>query len=328
MRRCNRLSLVPCAARGGASRRVSLQSGLSAFSRQRFSREKHEFPAQRREYGGASTLVRPPGTGGEAPNPLAVSPLEMLALPLLRFPGNISYLTPKVVAQPASGESPDSTKGDGAGDDLRGANGALTRESGEESSGARNAVDFLDTPPEVPEVFEEDYGEQRLREHFLSSPLVGFDSEAKPAVFGKRNRTAIVQLSTDKVCAVWRVSGLRTLPPLLAEVLASEKIAKACQGALLERETLEDEFFRPELRNFVDLFEIAKVLNTSPRSLQGLVAIFCRARLRKEQRCSNWEQDPLSKAQLEYIGNLSGSFFFGVSWQTVVLVVLSFCFRA
>ena len=88
---------------------------------------------------------RPP-TG---PNPsLSISPLEILALPQLRFAGRVA-------------------------------------------------------------VVSTEQEEERLADHFLSQKIVGLDCEAKPALFGRRNKTAIVQISSEETCAIWRVFDVR-----------------------------------------------------------------------------------------------------------------------
>jgi hypothetical protein len=90
------------------------------------------------------------------------------------------------------------------------------------------------------------------------------------------------------------------LPATLRKILGAEHITKAAQGALGEKHTLQQEFDHPEISNFVDLYGIAKRLNTQPRSLQGLVGIFMKHRLQKDQRCSDWEKDQLTDAQIQY----------------------------
>ncbi|CAD7929781.1 unnamed protein product [Amoebophrya sp. A25] len=177
--------------------------------------------------------------------------------------------------------------------------------------------------------------EALIRQHFFKpGALVGFDSEAKPALFGRRNRTALIQMATDELCVVWRnplfvqrnkeklgcedssrstsseSSSSRPSPsskseesefffPLLTEILEASSMKKVAQGANGELEQLSREF-AIDARNFVCLFEIAHQLQTNPRSLQGLVGIFLRHRLKKDLRCSNWEREALTKAQLDY----------------------------
>lgn len=147
--------------------------------------------------------------------------------------------------------------------------------------------------------------EDRSVQSFFKEPpgnIVGLDSEAKPS-FGlpphRKNRTAIIQLATHNVACIWRVSGLSELPPTLSSILESEHILKVAQGAALERQTLHNEF-NIVCQKFVDLHELAMSYKCQPRSLQALVGIFLERRLRKEERCSNWDQNPLSQEQVDY----------------------------
>ncbi|CAD7941880.1 unnamed protein product [Amoebophrya sp. A120] len=242
-----------------------------------------------------SPLPRASSPSSGPPLDLTITPLEVLALPVLKFSGRVLVLT--------------------------------SRED------EREHADLL-------------------RRHFLNaSPetIIGFDSEAKPALFGRKNRTAVLQLATRELCALWRnpyfvrsrgprvVTTSSTAPedqtrrtadssslsrnetgeeqvrrdysdqtdskifdfPLLTKILESDKICKVTQGASGELEQLSQEF-GIEGQRFVCLFELAHYLQTNPRSLQGLVGIFLRHRLKKDLRCSNWELESLSKAQLEY----------------------------
>lgn len=132
--------------------------------------------------------------------------------------------------------------------------------------------------------------------------IVGFDSEAKPS-FGlpphRKNRTALIQVSTSEVCCIWRVSGLSTLPPTLNALMRNGDILKVAQGAGLERQTLDAEFGVTG-EGFIDLHELATAYRCQPRSLQGLVGIFLEKYLKKEERCTDWEQNPLTQAQVDY----------------------------
>lgn len=74
---------------------------------------------------------------------------------------------------------------------------------------------------------------------------------------------------------------------------------KVAQGATHEVVTLREESGICA-QSFIDLHHIALNLRTTPRSLQGLVALFLKRRLSKEQRLTDWEQIPLTQAQIEY----------------------------
>merc|ERR1740123_1852506 len=89
------------------------------------------------------------------------------------------------------------------------------------------------------------------------------------------------------------------MPPLLRKILEDPSKCKVAQGAAHEVNSLRDEFGL-NAQSFIDLHHIALHLRTTPRSLQGLVALFMSKRLPKEQRLTDWERAPLTQAQIEY----------------------------
>ena len=141
--------------------------------------------------------------------------------------------------------------------------------------------------------------EQRIQSVFQNESVIGFDTESLPSTaFGPKNKIALVQLATEHVAVLWRISELRCVPPVLTEILQDPSRHKVGQGAVHEVEALKK--WNVSAQSFVDLHHIALHLRTHPRSLQGLVALFLKTRLMKEQRLTNWEQSPLTRAQMEY----------------------------
>lgn len=142
--------------------------------------------------------------------------------------------------------------------------------------------------------------EQRVERLFAGETLLGFDSESRPgsALIGK-GRTALIQIASEHAACIWRLGELGCIPPVLRSLIEDPARHMSAQGATQEVETLCEEWgVNPS--SFIDLHHIALHLRTTPRSLQGLVALFMRKRLSKEQRLSNWEQSPLTQAQIEY----------------------------
>lgn len=134
---------------------------------------------------------------------------------------------------------------------------------------------------------------------FTQEKLVGFDTEAKPPTLmsTRRNKTSLFQLSTADVCLLWRVG--HTLPKELVEFLGNPEIVKVAQGAKHELSQLYQDF-GVECSGFIDLYHIATEMRLQPKSLEGAVAIFLERRLNKGQRLSNWENESLTPAQIEY----------------------------
>jgi len=142
--------------------------------------------------------------------------------------------------------------------------------------------------------------EQRIEALFDGETLLGFDSESRPtSAISPNNRIAIIQLATERCACLWRVGELKSVPPLLRRLLEDGQVHKVAQGATHELKSLQEEWgVSPQ--SFIDLHHIALSLRTTPRSLQGLVALFMKKRLGKEQRLSDWEQVPLTQEQIEY----------------------------
>lgn len=149
---------------------------------------------------------------------------------------------------------------------------------------------------------------QKIREllglDFLDKrPVIGFDTESKPkALYSrKRNRTALIQLSSEDVCVMFRTASQTSLPSYLSDILNDERIIKIGQGIELDSRDLSDDFGRTiNLKSCVDLFKIATHLQCQPKSLQGLVAMFLNQRLLKDMRISDWEAETLRAEQVQY----------------------------
>lgn len=139
--------------------------------------------------------------------------------------------------------------------------------------------------------------EQRIQTWFAGEHLLGFDTESRPSRTSD-NPIAIVQLATEQAACIWRISERRAVPPLLRSLLEDSAVHKVGQGVGLEIGPLQNLGLGP--RSFIDLHAIALRLRVHPCSLQGLVALFMQRQLGKEQRLTDWEQVPLTAAQIEY----------------------------
>lgn len=142
--------------------------------------------------------------------------------------------------------------------------------------------------------------EQRVEDLFRGEALLGYDSESRPAAgLARQRRAAVIQLATERAACLWRVGELGRVPPLLRRLLEDPSVHKVTQGAVHEVAALQEEW-GVNAQSFIDLHHMALNLRTTPRSLQGLVALFMRKCLGKEERLSDWEQVPLTQAQIEY----------------------------
>lgn len=147
----------------------------------------------------------------------------------------------------------------------------------------------VDTPEQI----------DRACDELLTRSLLGFDTESRP-VFQKGvvNRIALLQLSTESTCYLFRLNKIR-LDKAILKILESNKITKvglSVAGDIRELATLRR--FRP--KGFVDLQKIAPERGITDMSLIKIAAITLGHRISKAQRLSNWEAVGLTDAQKVY----------------------------
>lgn len=135
--------------------------------------------------------------------------------------------------------------------------------------------------------------------HLSKQTILGFDTESRP-VFqkGAVNRIALLQLSTEKICFLFRLNKI-PLDKTILKILESKSITKiglAVSCDMHELGTLHK--FRP--KGFVDLQKIVPEYGITDMSLVKIAAIVLGGRLSKAQRLSNWEAVTLTDAQKVY----------------------------
>lgn len=130
-------------------------------------------------------------------------------------------------------------------------------------------------------------------------PFVGFDTETRPSFKkGLRYKVALMQLSTDEACFLFRLNRIG-LPPCLMKFLTCKEHVKIGLS-------LRDDFAAIRkradisLENFVDLQQIVGDHGIEDFSLQKIYAILFSKRIAKGQQLSNWEADVLTDAQKKY----------------------------
>jgi len=129
--------------------------------------------------------------------------------------------------------------------------------------------------------------------------VLGFDTETRPSFQkGKRNKVALIQLSGEQVCFLFRVN-MTGIPEMLLDLLADPKIKKIGVA-------LKDDFHslshttKIEQVNFIDLQSYVKHFQIEENSLSKIFAIIFNRRISKSQRLSNWEADFLTEKQKRY----------------------------
>ena len=136
--------------------------------------------------------------------------------------------------------------------------------------------------------------------NYLSShSALGFDTETKPAFKrGQIHKVALVQLSTEEVCCLFRLNKIG-YPDALERILSDPGIKKIGLS-------LRDDFAairkrsgqKPE--NFIDLQGFVDQFGIEDNSLQKIYAILFGKKISKNQRVSNWEAETLTPAQQSY----------------------------
>lgn len=129
--------------------------------------------------------------------------------------------------------------------------------------------------------------------------LVGFDTETKPSFKkGKPNKVALLQLSTDDRCYLFRLN-IIGVPDSIARFLENEKITKIGLSVrddfhVMHRTSAVEPKSFLELQDFVKHYKIADI------SLQKIFAIIFGKKISKSQRLTNWEADVLTHGQQVY----------------------------
>ncbi|MCD7933699.1 MAG: 3'-5' exonuclease domain-containing protein 2 [Tannerellaceae bacterium] len=130
-------------------------------------------------------------------------------------------------------------------------------------------------------------------------PMIGFDTETRPSFKkGMRYKVALMQLSTDEACFLFRLNRIG-FPSSLKDFLTSRQHMKIGLS-------LRDDFCAIrrsadiQLENFVDLQQMVGEYGIEDSSLQKIYAILFGKRITKGQQLSNWEADVLTDAQKRY----------------------------
>jgi ribonuclease D len=137
-------------------------------------------------------------------------------------------------------------------------------------------------------------------QHLRSQPILGFDTETRPNFRkGECHEVALLQLSTDDTCYLFRLNILG-MPPDIEEILADAGILKVGLS-------LGDDFRALRQRtqvtfaNFTDLQDMVKRFgDIREAGLRKMYAIIFRKSISKGQRLSNWEAERLSLPQQRY----------------------------
>ena len=140
---------------------------------------------------------------------------------------------------------------------------------------------------------------RRAVDFLLAHPILGFDTETRPSFKrGSQHRVALLQVSTEDICFLFRLNYLG-LTPDLVRLLEDDTVAKV---GLSWHDDLNALHRLGKFRtgHFIDVQELAREVGIEDMSLQKLYANLFGQKISKRQQLSNWEADVLSDKQKLY----------------------------
>ena len=140
---------------------------------------------------------------------------------------------------------------------------------------------------------------ERAVDFLLSQPLLGFDTETRPAFSkGQHYKCSLLQVSTPNICFLFRLNSIGMCPAIV-RLLSDRQVTKvglAWNNDLLGLHQLGDF----EAGSFVDLQGLVKEIGVEDQSLVKIYANLFGERISKAERLSNWERDILKDSQKLY----------------------------
>ena len=140
---------------------------------------------------------------------------------------------------------------------------------------------------------------ERAVDFLLSQPLLGFDTETRPAFSkGQHFKCSLLQVSTPNICFLFRLNSIGMCPAIV-RLLSDRQVTKvglAWNNDLLGLHQLGDF----EAGSFVDLQGLVKEIGIEDQSLVKIYANLFGERISKAERLSNWERDILKDSQKLY----------------------------
>lgn len=129
--------------------------------------------------------------------------------------------------------------------------------------------------------------------------VVGFDTETRPSFRkGQVNHVALMQISTDEECFLFRLNRIGMTNALRAFIENADitKVGLSLRDDFTVMHRSDN--FAPA--GFIDLQNLVKQYNIADLALQRIYAILFGERISKHQRLTNWEADVLTPAQQTY----------------------------
>lgn len=140
---------------------------------------------------------------------------------------------------------------------------------------------------------------ERCVDYLLSQPVLGFDTETRPAFKkGTHHKCALLQVATEDCCFLFRLNHMG-LAPAIVRLLSDKQVTKvglAWNNDLLSLRQLGS--FEPG--DFIELQDMVREIGIEDQSLVKIFANLFYQHISKRERLSNWERDILTDAQKCY----------------------------
>lgn len=134
-----------------------------------------------------------------------------------------------------------------------------------------------------------------------ASRCVGFDTETRPSFKkNQHHKVALMQLSTENVCYLFRLNHLDGIPEPLIAFLKDERITKIGLSLPDDFHMMRERVKDLKPAGFIDLQKIMPSYGIEEASLQKIYAILFGKKISKRTRLTNWDADILTDAQQNY----------------------------
>lgn len=144
-----------------------------------------------------------------------------------------------------------------------------------------------------------EYEVERAVSYLLSQPILGIDTETRPAFKrGVVNTVSLLQVASEDVCFLFRLkhTGMTKDIIRLLEDTDVPKIGLSLHDDIASLRKVAE--FKPGL--FIDLQKHVSDIGVQDMSLQKLYANFFGMKISKRQRLTNWDADVLNDKQKMY----------------------------
>lgn len=144
-----------------------------------------------------------------------------------------------------------------------------------------------------------EYEVERAVSYLLSQPILGIDTETRPAFKrGVVNTVSLLQVASENVCFLFRLkhTGMTKDIIRLLEDTDVPKIGLSLHDDIASLRKVAE--FKPGL--FIDLQKHVSDIGVQDMSLQKLYANFFGMKISKRQRLTNWDADVLNDKQKMY----------------------------